>query len=385
MSKKIKCPECSYTFSLSDALSNDEIQSLLDVDVDLQVKQKINEYKKSVSSDLEKKDQEFNLREKKLLQKEKEMEIEAENKLTEYKMLVQKENSEKFKNFQEEISAKDSLLNELKANKSNIETDYKMKLENQKKEMEIEAERLKTQHELEMKRMQNKLEDVSKGAGADVELIGESFEEQVKNSIIKNFPRLPINDVEKGAKGADHILETNKGGYLLIEAKNVKNWSNNFITKLRSDIENTGANHGIIVTSGTMPKEGKGLDYLEIDSRVSIVKYSVMLPIIQLKVDLIDFIIDRDNDLEGNLTKKEQLYSYIRSEKFRNRVKNVIDSIAAIKSQLQKEKDQNEKNFIKRETDLSSLSTNFLKAFDAEINQYLEKSDDSENLLLDSE
>ena len=205
------------------------------------------------------------------------------------------------------------------------------------------------------------------------------------NSIIKNFPRLPINDVEKGAKGADHILETNKGGYLLIEAKNVKNWSNNFITKLRSDIENTGANHGIIVTSGTMPKEGKGLDYLEIDSRVSIVKYSVMLPIIQLKVDLIDFIIDRDNDLEGNLTKKEQLYSYIRSEKFRNRVKNVIDSIAAIKSQLQKEKDQNEKNFIKRETDLSSLSTNFLKAFDAEINQYLEKSDDSENLLLDSE
>lgn len=128
-----------------------------------------------------------------------------------------------------------------------------------------EAERSK----LREAELQKKLDDVStqladaqrKAEQGSQQLQGEVLELALEDSLVRAFRLDTIEEVKKGARGGDVIqrVTTRTGqtaGVMLWETKRAKDWSPQWVTKLKEDMRGASADVGILVTMPTaVPKE----------------------------------------------------------------------------------------------------------------------------------
>ena len=400
MSSNIKCPKCGESFSLSESISNEELRKAANIDIEKELNEKLKNEITRIEEEQKKnfsiKEDEFLKTQSSLKQKLSDYEQEKKNfedEKKEYKSSIERkmkqtlaEDKAKIIEMKSNYELKEKLLqNQQDLYKKSIEEQSRIKIESELEKKNLEIEQIRQAAEIKEKRLNDKLSELQKGSGADVELQGESFEDIVKDSMQNEFPGYPIYDVPKGKSGADLIMETPIGGKLIVEAKSVKQFKSDFIDKIKDDIEFSKANHGVIVVANQMPTIAKGKAYHEVNSRVSIVHYSAFVPILRTKITLIDTILKNQQKLEGSLEKKDQLYAYVSSEKFRNRIQTIMDSIAEQNAQLEKEKKDSQKNFAKRDATLERLSDNLLRGFDIEMRQYLEPSKNEIDVESDSD
>ncbi len=191
-------------------------------------------------------------------------------------MLQQKdaENENKLKQARERelefIKKEQELLNrqqEQELEMQRLLSEERNRLTEQIRKQEEERNKLKEQEsQMRMRELEKKLEDQSKlveemkrkAEQGSMQLQGEVQELALEELLRNTFPFDVVSEVGKGVRGADCIqtVRNNYGqecGKIIYESKRTKDFSPEWIEKLRADMRSQGADVAVIVTQA-MPK-----------------------------------------------------------------------------------------------------------------------------------
>jgi hypothetical protein len=423
MATMIKCPSCSFDFPLEEAL-NDELKDTIE-------KEKA-ELRQKMASHIQTKENEFKKQEAalqlQLLLKDKEIDeklLIEKNKLQhELQESIRKSVTNDFENQLSLLKQADAEKAEKLKESQRKELDYlqkeqalkikeeelqltlqrqlmaeREKLKEQLQKEEIEKTSIREQEfQLREKELLKQLDDQKKLAEemkrkadqGSMQLQGEVQELLLEEILKTTFPYDTVAEVGKGVRGADCIqtVRNNFGveaGKIIYESKRTKDFSNEWIEKLKSDMRTLGADVAIIVTQ-TLPKE---MDRFGEKDGVYICTFSEVRSVALLLRNGLLKIYDAKKSQDNKGDKMVMLYDYLTSNEFGEQWNAIREGFMNMKISIQRERDTMEKLWKAREKQLEKVLLNAahikgsvegIAGADA-VN--LSISDDDEPLLLD--
>jgi hypothetical protein len=271
---------------------------------------------------------EFLKKEQDLKNREEEMEIELQKKLSQERTLL----AEKIRNQEKE-------KNEIK------ETEFLLKV----KELEKQLDDQKKLAE-EMKR---------KSEQGSMQLQGEVQETALEEILRNNFPFDLITEVGKGTKGADciQIIRNNYGqecGSIIYESKRTKDFGGDWIEKFKKDMRSTGADIAVLVTK-TMPKD---LDCFGLKEGIWVCTFSEVKALANVLRDGVIKVYNSSKKHENKGDKMHLLYDYLTSNEFSEQWKAIREGFVAMKTSITKERTLMEKMWAAREKQLEKVLLN---------------------------
>ncbi len=412
----INCPSCHHQFEPGESM-RDEIQKELRVQMLDWQNKKDQEFKtkelafQQLLSDKEKENAATLDAEKKKIQAElqesikKSMSSDFENKL---KLLedAAAENAEKLKESRKkelEYLQKEQALQtkeaELQINLQRQLMEEREKLKEQLLKDEAEKINLKDQeYQLRVKELEKQLDDQKKLADemrrkseqGSMQLQGEVQELMLEELLTATFPFDKIEEVGKGVRGADCIQIVrnqfgNETGKIIYESKRTKDFSNDWIEKLKNDMRSLGADVAVIVTQA-FPKD---MDRFGERDGVYICTFSEVKSVALVLRNAILKVHDAKKSQDNKGDKMVMLYDYLIGSEFSEQWKAIREGFMSMKLSIQRERDAMEKLWKAREKQLEKVLLNAahikgsiegIAGADA-VN--LNLTDDNETLLLD--
>lgn len=186
------------------------------------------------------------------------------------------------------------------------------------------------------------------------QLQGEVLELEIEQSLTTTFFHDLIEEVKKGVRGADVIqtVRTPTGiaaGKIIWEAKRAEHWSDKWVQKLKDDQQEAKAELAVLVTTA-MPK-GVTEPFTRVGD-IWVVSPHVVRPMAEtLRVMLLESHKLRQANM-GRDEKIEQLYNYVASPAFAQRMRTVIESFATMQSELESEKRALQRIWAKRQVQI---------------------------------
>lgn len=381
----IHCPNCNHQFDPGDSM-RDEIEKELRAKVIDWQKKKDEEFKQKelvFQQQLQQKEEEAN---KKLAAEKKKLEEELRESLrknivadfeNQLKMLQEadKEKEEKLKEARKkelEFLQKEQALKtkeeelELSLQRQLIEEREKLKEQLAKEE----AEKLsikEQEYQLRMKEMEKQIEDQKKlveemrrkSEQGSMQLQGEVQELMLESLLQTTFPFDKIEEVGKGVRGADCIQTVrnqfgNEAGKIIYESKRTKDFANDWIEKLKTDMRNLGADVAVIVTQ-TLPKD---MDRFGEKDGVYICTFNEVRSVALLLRNALLKIADAKKSQENKGDKMVMLYDYLIGSEFSEQWKAIREGFMTMKLSIQKERDAMEKLWKAREKQLEKVLLN---------------------------
>jgi hypothetical protein len=381
----IHCPNCNHQFEPGDSIREEVQRELRGQMVDWQ-KKKDEEFKQkelAFQQQLQQKEEEAN---KKLVTEKKKLEEELRESLrknivadfeNQLKMLQEadKEKEEKLKEARKkelEFLQKEQALKtkeeelELSLQRQLIEEREKLKEQLSKEE----AEKLsikEQEYQLRMKEMEKQIEDQKKlveemrrkSEQGSMQLQGEVQELMLESLLQTTFPFDKIEEVGKGVRGADCIQTVrnqfgNEAGKIIYESKRTKDFANDWIEKLKTDMRNLGADVAVIVTQ-TLPKD---MDRFGEKDGVYICTFNEVRSVALLLRNALLKIADAKKSQENKGDKMVMLYDYLIGSEFSEQWKAIREGFMTMKLSIQKERDAMEKLWKAREKQLEKVLLN---------------------------
>jgi hypothetical protein len=363
----IHCPKCNHAFEPGDSI-REEVQNELRGQMKEWQKQKeietaalIEAEKKKMHADLEN-----NL--KKNIAAEYEVQLqqfqknatEAETKLQAARAkevaFLQKEQDLKTKEAELELTLQRQLIEE------------RGKLQEQLAKEEAEKNNLKEQQfAMRTKELEKQIEDQKKlveemrrkQEQGSMQLQGEVQELMLEELLQTTFPFDKIEEVGKGVRGADCIQVVrnqfgNESGKIIYESKRTKDFANEWIEKLKSDMRTLGADVAIIVTQ-TLPKD---MDRFGEKDGVYICTFTEVRSVALLLRNALLKIAEAKKSQENKGDKMVMLYDYLISSEFSEQWKAIREGFMSMKLSIQKERDTMEKLWKAREKQLEKVLLN---------------------------
>ncbi len=228
--------------------------------------------------------------------------------------------------------------------------------------------------QLDKAELQKKLDDAGEQLAAaqrrmeqgSQQLQGEVLELAIEEGLRRAFPLDTIEEVKKGQRGGDVVqrVVTRAGqaaGTILWETKRAKDWSAQWIPKLKEDMRACGAAVGILVTMpGALPKEWPGSAYFALHEDVWVTQASCAVGIAEvLRIGLIDLHRQRAVSA-GKGEKMEALYDYLTSPQFAQKLKAVYETFTKMRDELDSEKSSTMQRWARREKQLQGGMTQLL-------------------------
>ncbi|MEN9548117.1 MAG: hypothetical protein RIR12_708 [Bacteroidota bacterium] len=367
MPAEIKCPSCGHEFEPTDSIREEVQKELRTKMADWQKeqmqkfdKQFVEEKKKmqletealirkSITSDFENKLyllEQNNKESQEKLKQARERELEF---LKKQQALQQKENEIELqlqKMLLEERSKLADIIRKEEAERSALkETEYTLKLK--EKDEQIEAQRKLAE---EMRR---------KAEQGSMQTQGEVQELLLEEMLISSFPFDIIAPVGKGVRGADCIqtVRNNFGqecGKIIFESKRTKDFSNDWIEKLKADMRSQLADVAVIVTHA-FPKD---MDKFGEKEGVWICSFAEVKPVVQMLRDGIIKISSALKSQENRGDKMHLLYNYLTSREFAEQWQAIREGFLSMKISIQRERDAMEKLWKQREKQLEKVLLN---------------------------
>ena len=271
------------------------------------------------------------------LNKAKELELEMER--------IKRETKER------EDAIKLKYEKDLNAERSKIETAI-VDREAQRNEMKL-AERDKQLNDLrkQLDEMKRKAEQGS------MQTQGEVQELALEQLLTDLFKFDSVQEVPKGQNGADtiHVVRTQYGqecGIIAYECKRTKNFSEGWITKLKEDMLEHGANHGILVTE-VMPKDmptfglRNGVWICTFKEVAGLAAAIRQICIIQANIKATEF---------NRAEKIQALYNYLMSSEFKQRVEAIIETASEMRETIDKQRKSMLASWKKQENGVDQMS-----------------------------
>ena len=367
MSTEIKCPNCGHEFEPSDSI-REEVQK--------ELRAKMSEWQKQQQQKFDIQLQE----EKKRTQKEteellrKNIVADFENKL---RLLEEnnKDNQEKLKLAREKeiefLKKEQALLS--KEQELDLQL-QKMLLEERNKLADVirkeEAEKVslkETEYLLKNKELEEKLESQKKlvdemkrkAEQGSMQIQGEAQELLLEDLLRQSFPYDSIEEVGKGVKGADcMLLIRNKSGQecgkIIFESKRTKDFSDQWIEKLKADMRSQAADIAVIVTQA-MPK---GFERFGEKDGVWVCSFAEVKALTYVLRDSIVRIAQATTGQENKGEKMHMLYDYLTGNEFAEQWKAIREGFMSMKISIQRERDAMEKLWKQREKQLEKVLLN---------------------------
>ncbi|MFT4025051.1 MAG: DUF2130 domain-containing protein, partial [Flavihumibacter sp.] len=281
MPTNIKCPHCSHEFPLEDAL-NDELKEAIEKEKN-DLRQQMVDYKKTKDEELKRKDLEFQLKLREELKKQQEETETAIRKSTraDFETRLQalqeanRDHEEKLKLARQKELEYLRREQELKNREAEIDIELQKKLQAERTRLaeelrQIEEQKLavkETEYQLQLKELKKQLADQKalaeemrrKAEQGSTQLQGEIQELALEEMLRAAFPFDLVAEVGKGVRGADSVLTVRNQlgqecGRIIFESKRAKNFSKDWVEKLKADMRSQGADLAVLVTQ-TMPDD----------------------------------------------------------------------------------------------------------------------------------
>ena len=233
-----------------------------------------------------------------------------------------------------------------------------------------EAERSQlreTEFQLRLREMEKQLEDQRKLADemkrkaeqGSMQLQGEIQELALEELLRQAFPFDEISEVGKGVKGADCIqtIRNQYGqdcGRIIYESKRTKDFSKDWVEKLKADMRSQGAEVAILVTQA-MPKD---MDRFGEREGVWICSFAEVKALALVLRDGVIRIAGALTSQENKGDKMHMLYNYLTSSEFAEQWKAIREGFLAMKISIQKEREAMEKLWKAREKQLEKVLLN---------------------------
>ena len=191
------------------------------------------------------------------------------------------------------------------------------------------------------------------------QLQGEVQELQLEDCLHQEFPMDRVEEVEKGKLGAD-VIQTvvndigKPCGVIVWESKNVKGWKNEFIPKLRSDMEKVNGDLGVLVSN----MFGKNMEEFTYQDGVWLIRPSNVLAIARALRNEIIAVSKARAVAEHKETVQDAVYEFVTSATFRNRIENIGKQYIALKDAIYRAKVHMDREWGKQMTMLDNLVEN---------------------------
>ncbi len=407
MSTEIKCPNCSHTFPIEEVMAEEYKKDLREqmqsftrkkeeefnkklTEVSQQKLLQEQEMEKQLAHQKQQFDQQKQLQsqlfEKQLTEEKKQLQAVLEENLrksissdfeNKLQMLdnANKDNEEKLKLARAkelDFMKKEQLMKEKEAE---MELEIQRKLQEQRGEMveqirkqEADKNSLKeTEHQLRVKELEKQLDDQKKLAEemkrkaeqGSTQLQGE-VQELILEELLRNaFPFDLITEVGKGVRGADcvHHVRNQFGqecGKIIYESKRTKDFSMEWIEKLKKDMRSMGVDVAVIVTQ-CYPK---GMDCFGEKDGVWICSFDEVKAVSYILRDGIVKLSGAIKSQENRGDKMHMLYDYLTSTEFSEQWKAIREGFMSMKLSIQRERDAMEKMWKAREKQLEKVMLN---------------------------
>lgn len=192
---------------------------------------------------------------------------------------------------------------------------------------------------------------------------GEVLEAELESQLKSAFRDDIIEEVAKGVAGADvhqTIFHTGaERGLIIWETKNAKNWSNDWITKLKDDQRREGADAAILVTQ-TPPKSGKRIS--EINGVWVCDLQSATIVGQLLRKTITD--VHRERSLAvGKGSEMEHVYDLVTGPAFKQYVETIVETFQSMQDTLNKEQVSTMKNWKVRGEQIKRLTNNTIEMY----------------------
>ena len=198
-----------------------------------------------------------------------------------------------------------------------------------------------------------------KSEQGSMQLQGEVQELALEQLLKDSFPFDVVSEVGKGVRGADCVLtvRNNYGqecGKIIFESKRTKDFSEEWIEKLKADSRTLNADIAVIVTQA-MPK---GMDTFGEKNGIWICSFEDVRPLVYVLRDLVTRVYMAGKSQENKGDKMNLLYSYLVSTEFAGQWNAIREGFLGMKMSIQRERDQMEKMWKAREKQLEKVLLN---------------------------
>jgi hypothetical protein len=192
-----------------------------------------------------------------------------------------------------------------------------------------------------------------------MQLQGEVQELILEELLRTNFPFDIISEVGKGVRGADCIQTVRNHfgqecGRIIYESKRTKDFSGDWIEKLKKDMRSSGVDVAVIVTQ-CYPK---GMDCFGEKDGVWICSFEEAKAVAFVLRDTIIKLFTATKNQENKGDKMHMLYDYLTSTEFSEQWKAIREGFMSMKLSIQKERDAMEKLWKAREKQLEKVLLN---------------------------
>lgn len=202
------------------------------------------------------------------------------------------------------------------------------------KDVEIAEKRAKEQQlKAQVNELQQKLEQGS------IQLQGEGLELAIEETLRKFYPLDYVNEIKKGQHGADisQIVINSSGmpcGKILYEAKRAKNWSKDWLDKLRHD--GLAEKADILILVSTVLPEGVK-SFQQLDDNLFVCQYHEIGIVTGLLRNTLMKVYAEKSIQDNRLTVRDRLADYLISDEFLKSFRLIWDGYKAFQDILGQE------------------------------------------------
>ncbi len=238
------------------------------------------------------------------------------------------------------------------------------------RKQELEKNTLKeNEYSMKMLELQKQLDDQKKlvdemkrkAEQGSMQLQGEVQELALQELLQSAFPFDMISEVGKGVRGADciQIIRNSTGqecGKIIYESKRTEHFTAEWIDKLKHDMLSQAADIAVIVTRA-MPKD---MNQFGERNGVYICNFTEVRSLAIILRNAILKISDTKRKQENKGDKMVALYNYLTSHEFVNTWNVMRENFRQLRGMLQKEREDFEKNWKKKEKQIELIIQNSL-------------------------
>ena len=367
MATEIKCPNCGHQFEPNESIREEIEKELRSKAADWQKKKneefqvKLDDERKKLQQSLEE-----NIRKNITGDFENKLRLlEQNNKDNEEKLKLSRQKELEFLKKEQELLSKEK---EIDLQLQRLLLEERSKLSEIIRKEEAEKNSLKdTENQMRLKELEKQLDDQKKLAEemrrkseqGSMQLQGEVQELALEELLRAAFPFDIISEVGKGVRGADCIqtVRNNFGqecGKIIFESKRTENFSADWIEKLKSDMHNQNADIAVIVTKA-LPKD---MSQFGEKQGVYICSFNDAKSLVAVLRNAILKIAEVRKIQENKGGKMVAVYDYITGLEFRRSLQMMRESFRNLQQQLDKEKEDFEKNWQKKKKMIQTIIDN---------------------------
>lgn len=386
----IKCPNCGTSIDVNDILKH-QIEDTIKKEYQQKTAQQTEELAINKEA-LEKAKAEFEAKKKQENERfaerlEKETKA-AEKEITaKLKAKLEEESKDRVTEMEKELSEKSEKLRELsktqaelaKVQREKLEMKEAMEAENQIKLNEtltVEREKIRKQeddkNELKFATLQKQLEEQKKlteemkrkQEQGSMQLQGEVMELAIEEWLASQFPLDTIEEIKKGANGADclqvvNTRELQNCGTIYYESKRTKTFQPAWIEKFKNDIRVKKANLGVLVTE-VLPS---GMDRMGLKEGIWICTYEEFKGLSGVLRQSLIQIDQAMQSQENKGDKMAMLYDFLTSNEFHMQMEGIVEGFTQMQTDLNAEKRSMQRIWSQREKQIDKVIENAINMY----------------------